>query len=118
MLKSEWGHLNFLFDLGFKPCPQNLHRGEGIRAPELVEQLGHLSRGGSRSGGMPHECYGDPVTNDIPEFHSNIPVTSSQSLSLEPTNGSGRIQVEMKSDILDIHLLVSFQFLPHRMEVD
>ena len=24
---------------------------------------------------MPHECYADPITNDGPKFHSNMPVS-------------------------------------------
>ena len=40
-----------------------------------LERLGHLLGGGLRSSGMPHEDYADPVTNDGPGFHSNMPVS-------------------------------------------
>ena len=39
------------------------------------ERLEHLPGGGLRSSGMPHEGYADPVTNDGPRFHLNIPVS-------------------------------------------
>ena len=37
--------------------------------------LGHLPRGRLRSSGMPHEGYADPVKNDRPGFHSDMPVS-------------------------------------------
>ena len=40
-----------------------------------LERLRHLPRGGLRSSGMPYEGYADPITNDEPGFHSNMPVS-------------------------------------------
>ena len=37
------------------------------------KRLGYLLGGGLRSSGMPHEGYADPVTNDGPRLHSNVP---------------------------------------------
>ena len=34
---------------------------------------------------MPHEGYADPVANDRPGFHLDIPLESSLSTSLEPS---------------------------------
>ena len=39
-----------------------------------LEWLGHLPGGGLKSSGMPHEGYVDPVMNNGPGFHSDIPV--------------------------------------------
>ena len=34
-----------------------------------------MLEGGLRSSGMPHAGFNDPVTNDRPRFHSNMPVS-------------------------------------------
>ena len=39
------------------------------------EQHEHLPGGGLRSTGRPRECNSDPVTNDGPRFHSNMPIS-------------------------------------------
>ena len=39
------------------------------------ERLGHLPGGGLRNSGMPHEGYANPITNDGPGFHLDIPVS-------------------------------------------
>ena len=66
----------FSFDPNLEPCPQNLHRGETSGPPDRsLESLGHLSGGGLRRSGMPHEGYAYPVMNNGPGFHSNMPVS-------------------------------------------
>ena len=66
----------FSFDPNLEPCPQNLHRVEASGPPsQSLEQPGHLPGGGLRSSGMPHEGYADPIMNDGPRFHSNMPVS-------------------------------------------
>src|SRR5688572_14263347 len=40
-----------------------------------LERLEHLPRGGLRSSGMPYEGYANPVTNDGPGFHSDMPIS-------------------------------------------
>jgi len=40
-----------------------------------LQRLGYLSEGGLRSSGIPHEGYADPVMNDGPGFHSDMPVS-------------------------------------------
>ena len=42
---------------------------------QSLERLGHMSGGGLRSSGMPHEGYADPIMNDGPGFHSDPPVS-------------------------------------------
>ena len=39
------------------------------------ERLGHLLGGGLRSSGVPHEGYANPIMNDRPVFHSDMPVS-------------------------------------------
>ena len=64
------------FDPDLEPCPQNLHRGEASRPPESVYRMARASIGRRvRSSGMPHEGYADPIMNDGPGFHSNMPVS-------------------------------------------
>ena len=66
----------FLFDPNLEPCPQNLHRGEASGPPRSVSRTTQaLSGCGLRSSGMPHEGYANPITNDGPSFHSNMPVS-------------------------------------------
>ena len=40
-----------------------------------LERLRHLPGGGLRIIGMPHEGYADPIMNDEPRFHSDMPVS-------------------------------------------
>ena len=40
-----------------------------------LEQHGHLPGVGLRNSGMPHEGYANPVMNDGPRFHSDMPVS-------------------------------------------
>ena len=40
-----------------------------------LERLRHLPGGGLRSSGVPHEGFADPVLNDRPGFHSDMPVS-------------------------------------------
>ena len=46
--------------------------GHTGRSPE---RPWHLSGHGLRSSGLPHEGYADPVMNDGPGFHSNMPIS-------------------------------------------
>ena len=62
-LRSEPGRLDLLsFDSNLEPNPQNLHRGEAIGPPELIERLRHLPGGGLRSCGVPPEGSADPIS--------------------------------------------------------
>ena len=76
LLKSRQEHL----DLSRLILPSShAHRIsiEGRPAGHLSrspKRLGHLPGEGLRSSGMPHEGYADPVTNDGPRFHSNMPI--------------------------------------------
>ena len=66
----------FSFDPNREPCPQNLHRGEASGPLESVYGMARASTGRRvKSSGMPHEGYADPVTNNGPRFHSNVPVS-------------------------------------------
>jgi len=40
-----------------------------------LEWLKHLSGGGLRSSGIPHEGYADPIMNNGHEFHSDMPIS-------------------------------------------
>ena len=61
--RSGLGHLDlFSFDSNPEPNPQNLRRGEANGPPEPTERLGHLSRGGLRSSGIPHEGSTNPIS--------------------------------------------------------
>ena len=50
------------FDSNPEPNPQNLHRGEAIGPPELIERLRHLPGGGLRSCGVPPEGPADHIS--------------------------------------------------------
>ena len=75
---SEAGRVISTFS--FDPKPRQTHRisiewrpaghlGRSLERPE------HLPGYGLRSSGIPHEGYADPVMNDGPGFHSNVPVS-------------------------------------------
>ena len=66
----------FSFDLDLEPCPQNLYQGEAVgHQSQSLKWLKHLPGSGLRSSGMPHEGYADPVMNNGPGFHSDVPVS-------------------------------------------
>ena len=60
--------LTFLFDPNLEPCHKISIEGRPVghlsRSPE---QLRHLSGGGLRSSGMPHEGYANPIMNADPD---------------------------------------------------
>ena len=80
----------FSFDPDLEPCPHNLHRGRPAgHLSQSPERLGHLPGGGLRSSGMPHEDYADPITNDGPRFHSDIPVSELTERDTQAIEASG-----------------------------
>ena len=96
----------FSFDPNLEPCPQNLHRGEASGPPERSsERLGHLPGGGLRSSEMPHEGYANPVMNDRPGFHSNVPVselTERVTRAIEASDVSSTPSVAKTMDEMDL----------------
>ena len=77
LLRSGWGHLYLSRSIltsseAHRISIEERPAGHLSRSPE---RLGHLSGDGLRSSGMPHEGYVDPVTNDGPGFHSDMPVS-------------------------------------------
>ena len=66
----------FSFDPNLQPSQRIPIKGRpSDHLSHHLEWLGHLLEGGLRSSGMPHMGFADPVTNDEPRFHSNMPAS-------------------------------------------